>query len=118
MYPGLSADVVRQDIADTLKAADFKGDPKSVRLVPDGNTDRTKGRAWGLITVDEDGNYDTVRDHQNRVVSYALPFGEDYSVAKGKILADKVAEAKKERDKQHKVDDLQETLDAQDRGMR
>jgi hypothetical protein len=49
-------------------------DPAKVRIHATPDVERTKGqRGWLLQTLDEYGNYDTLRDQQNQPVYYDLP---------------------------------------------
>lgn len=95
---GISPDVIRADVAASLKATGFTGDPASVRLVPNGATDRTKGRVWSLLKQETDGSIDAVLDHKNQPVLYQLPLGQSFEAARRSVLEEKLRQARVARD--------------------
>jgi hypothetical protein len=73
-FYGLPPQFIRADVADVVKAAGSDVDPAKVRIHATPDVERTKGqRGWLLQTLDEYGNYDTLRDQHNQPVYYDLP---------------------------------------------
>jgi len=95
---GLDPATIRQDLAETVKALGYEGDPATIRLVPVRATDRTRGLTWGLETVDEFGVKDVVRGTNNREIGYTLPSAEGFERMNQKILDELRAEAQAERE--------------------
>jgi len=102
MYPGLTPEIVRSDVAATLTEIGVEADPAAVRLTPLPATERTRGRVWLLQQPDEYGAYDTVRDKDNVPVLYELPLGNNYDAARRTLAQQKVDEAAAERERQQK----------------
>lgn len=80
MVPGLTSDMVRKDIADTVKDEKFPQpkdapyDPKTVKLVEDPTaTAASQGRVWNLTAPDKFGAADVLRDKSGMPLRYALP---------------------------------------------
>jgi hypothetical protein len=97
MFPGLTPDVVRADIA--ASTAGLTPDPAALRLVPSSDTARSGGLFWHLGTVDEDGALDILRDERGLPLRYQLPANQtNYEAARSKVAADKVEAARQRRD--------------------
>lgn len=93
MFPGLTPDLVRSDLAATLggaapakvrrldpatgKPVDATVKPEHVRLVPIDSTARTNGAVWGLGVVDEYGALDLLRQSNGLPIRYQLPVAVD-----------------------------------------
>jgi hypothetical protein len=119
-YPGLTSEIIRADLAKSLAAVDPTLDPMKARIVPTADTDRTKGRVWGVALYDEDGNYDVVRDAKNRPLPYSLPLGEDFAVLRQAALVAEVEKAVRAAAEAKKRDVRSEGLSRSqmDEGMR
>lgn len=98
MYPGMTPDVVRADVASVLSEIDFVGDTETVQIVPIPDTERSRGRVWMLKTTDEFGVPDIVRDSQNRPVYYELPLGNDFEAARERVNQQMLDAAAEKRD--------------------
>ena len=46
---GVSPDLIRSDVASSVKAAGYQGDPSQVHLTPNANTDASGGRIWTTL---------------------------------------------------------------------
>jgi hypothetical protein len=86
MFPGLSATVVRDDVAKTVadNADTFqKVDASKVRLTATDRTAHTGGTDWALSVPDKFGAYDVVRGKDGNPLTYRLPVGaNDYNAVK------------------------------------
>lgn len=97
MYPGITDEIIRQDITDVAKASGFTGDPKNVVMKPTPMTEDSKGLVWQLEVQDEFGVYDVLRDERNVPVIYMLPVGTAYEDARVSIAARQLQEAENQR---------------------
>lgn len=105
MYPGLTPEIIRADVAETLKQVNYAGDPKEVSVVPTDQVGRTKGAGgWLLVHTDEDGNREAVLGPDNLPVAYDLPLGNDYERLHAAELAAKLTQAYKDREEQRRVE--------------
>ncbi|MGO8854405.1 MAG: hypothetical protein ACLQO1_01655 [Steroidobacteraceae bacterium] len=88
MFPGLSAGVVREDLAKTVQenaAALENVDPTKVRLTATDRTARTGGQEWALSVPDQFGAYDVVRGKDGNPLTYRLPVsGNDYAAVRAR----------------------------------
>lgn len=72
MFPGLTKDVVREDIASSVKGLNIDG--SKVKLIPDPvRTARTQGSTWNLAAPDEHGLLDIVKGKNGNPLLYRLP---------------------------------------------
>ena len=115
MYPGLTPQVIREDVAASVaenaaavmtmdpatgKPVPATVDPKTVELVPFGDTSRTQGRRWYLGVRDEYGAPDVLRDAQNRPIVYELPIDPERY---GKLRRDRLERDSPELRRQREV---------------
>jgi len=116
MFPGLTPQVVREDIAAALK--DRQGlDPSTVRLVMDPQrTARTQGSQWNLEAPDKNGLLEVMRDKSGNPLVYQLPVTkEGYERVKGEErqkLIDKALQAKKTEEEAEAVHAAESRQDA------
>ncbi|HEX5462253.1 MAG TPA: hypothetical protein VFX20_19965 [Steroidobacteraceae bacterium] len=96
---GLPDAVIRADVVNSLRQIGYTGDTSTVRLVPNGMTDRTKGRVYSLQEQTPNGP-DIVLDKNNRPLVYALPLGQSFNAARQRLLDEKLAQARVERQAQ------------------
>jgi hypothetical protein len=76
MFPGLTVDAVRNDLAATVQAngAAFQDvDPSKVHLTATDRTARTGGLDWGLMMPDQFGAYEPVVGKDGNPLVYRLP---------------------------------------------
>jgi hypothetical protein len=71
MFPQLSPDMVRDDVAASVKPLGL--DPAKVKLVPSPETAGTGGLIWNVGVLNEYGATDVVLDKNNRPLRYELP---------------------------------------------
>lgn len=72
MFPGLTKEVVREDIASSVKGLNIDG--AKVKLIPDPvRTARTQGSTWNLAAPDENGLLDIVKGKNGNPLLYRLP---------------------------------------------
>lgn len=96
--------IVRADVASSVKAAGFTGDPSEVHLVPTAQTDRTRGQQWGLVHIDpKTGAMDTINDDKNRPVTYQIPLGQNFNETRQHLIDAQMADAKRQRDVERSV---------------
>lgn len=102
MFPGLSAAVVRDDVARTVQdnAAAFDNvDPSKVRLTATDRTARTGGQDWALSVPDKFGAYDVVRGQDGNPLTYRLPVSQsDYSAARARQAQTDIEKARQLRE--------------------
>jgi hypothetical protein len=86
MFPGLSASVVRNDVAKTVadNGALFQNvDPGQVHLTPTDRTARSGGLDWSLMLPDKFGAYEPVVGKDGNPLVYRLPVGNnDYAAVR------------------------------------
>jgi hypothetical protein len=94
MYPGLTADAIRADMAaSVVQAGPY--DASKVRLTPTSDTANTQGRVWGLSVPDQFGAYDVIRGSDNRPIRYQIPDAMDSLRAMhDKLAAEGMAKAR------------------------
>lgn len=76
MFPGLTAGMVRNDLAATVQAngAAFQNvDPSQVHLTATDRTARTGGLDWGLMQPDKFGAYEPIVGKDGNPLIYRLP---------------------------------------------
>lgn len=89
---------IRSDIAAHAKEIGFKGDPSTLHLTPNGNTDATRGRSWSVTYVDpKTGVTDVLMDQNHRPLAYHLPTGPDFVAARQRLFEQGLARARAER---------------------
>jgi hypothetical protein len=102
LFPGLSAAVVRDDVARTVQdnaAAFEKVDPTKVRLTATDRTARTGGQDWALSVPDKFGAYDVVRGQDGNPLTYRLPVSQsDYSAARARQAQTDIEKARQLRE--------------------
>lgn len=99
--PDALVPAVRADLAAAAKDTGYAGDPKTLRLTPNGDTDASGGRVWGVTHTDPNtGLEDVLLDKNNRPVRYALPAAPDFKKAREALVEKKLADARAERDAQ------------------
>jgi hypothetical protein len=88
MFPGLSAAVVRNDVAKTVadNGSLFQNvDPSQVHLTATDRTARTGGLDWALMVPDKFGAYEPVVGKDGNPITYRLPVGNnDYAAVKAR----------------------------------
>jgi hypothetical protein len=88
MFPGLSADVVRNDVAKTVadNGALFQNvDPSQIHLTATDRTARTGGLDWALMKPDQFGAYEPVVGKDGNPLTYRLPVGgNDYAAVQAR----------------------------------
>lgn len=102
---GIPTAMIRDDVATSVKAAGFAGDPADVHLVPTAQTDRTRGQQWGLVHVDpKTGAMDTINDDKNQPVTYQIPLGQKFNETRQHLINAQLDDARKQRDVQRTID--------------
>jgi hypothetical protein len=97
--PDSQVPTVRADIASSVKAAGYQGDPSAVHLTPNENTVSSQGRSWTLTHTDpQTGAQDVLLGSNNRPLRYDLPSGQDFAKAQQDLAAQKIDAARKQRD--------------------
>lgn len=92
---------VRADVASSVKAAGYDGDPSQVHLTPNANTDASGGKIWSLTHVDaQTGATDVLLDKNNRPLQYHVPDGPDFAKQRQTIIEQKLSDARALRDAQ------------------
>lgn len=125
MFPGLTANVVRDDITQTVKdnaqafhhvdpttgkLSNTPVDPSTVRLVPTDRTARTGGREWQLGAPDQWGAQDVLVGQDGNPLIYRLPVSQtDYASVRDRQNAAAMAEARSRQSGQAKADTLMQT---------
>src|SRR5258708_4004842 len=90
---------VRADVAASVLAAGYTGDPSQVHLTANAQTEQTKGKVWTLTHTAADGTQDVILDPKNRPLQYAIPQNSgDFARSRQAIIDQKLNEARKERD--------------------
>ena len=113
MFPGLSAQVVRDDVADTVqknpqafqrldpatgKLVDATPAAADVRLIPTDRTARTNGVEWSLGAPDEFGALDILRGADGNPIVYRLPVTpNDYGAVRARMAQGAIAKARQEQ---------------------
>ena len=101
---GVTADIIRSDVAASVKSAGFTGDPAQVHLMPNANTDSSQGRNWSLVHTDPTtGLSDVLLDHNNRPLQYQVPAGADFAKARQALIEQKLTAAREQREQQRKT---------------
>jgi hypothetical protein len=96
---GVTSDMIRADVAASVKGAGYNGDPSQVHLVPNSNTDSSQGRVWSLVHTDPTtGVSDVLLDSKNQPLVYHVPQGQDFAKARQNLIEQKLAGARAERD--------------------
>ena len=107
-YGVRDADVpaVRADIASSVKAAGYTGDPSTVHLTPNESTVASGGRSWTLTHVNASGANDVLLDAQNRPLRYDVPSGQDFAKAQAALASSKIDQARllRDQDRQNSAD--------------
>lgn len=96
---GVPADVIRNDVASSARAAGYTGDPAQIHLTPNAYTDSTNGRVWTLTHIGPDGAPDVLLDKDNRPLLYHVPLGQDFAKARQALIDQKIAAARAQRDR-------------------
>ncbi|HEX4268431.1 MAG TPA: hypothetical protein VHY36_11125 [Steroidobacteraceae bacterium] len=97
--PASEVPTIRADIASSVKAAGYGGDPSTVHLVPNAETDATRGRSWSLVATNPaTGVDDVLLDKSNRPLVYHTPSGPDFAKAQAALNEQGLARAREERD--------------------
>ncbi len=121
MFPGLTADVVRNDLAAHLKDVGMPQGTKisDVRLVPTDHTARTAGlEGWSVQTKDELGAFDTVRNSRGDPVNYRLPVNAlDYATVQDRVRQAQIAETKRVQAQRQQEAGWQEQADSDQESM-
>lgn len=100
---GITPQVIRSDVAASVKAAGYAGDPSQVHLTPNSNTDASGGRIWTLTHVDpKTGFPDVLLDQANRPLQYQVPAGPDFAKARQALIEQRIALAREQRDANRK----------------
>jgi len=98
MFPGLTPQVIREDLANSVKDSPaFKEGQKAadIRLIPTDHTARTGGLEWALGQKDEFGAYDIVRDSRGAPITYRLPVNAvDYGAVQERARQAQLAKLK------------------------
>jgi hypothetical protein len=104
-YPINDRDVptVRADIASSVKAAGYDGDPSQIHLTPNALTDQTQGRVWSLTHTDSNGVEDVLLDDHNQPLQYHVPGAQDFAKQRQALIEQKMDAARKQRDFERSV---------------
>lgn len=101
MFPGLTPDVVRSDIATAAAgSADLKDlDAGKIRLVEDPErTARTSGAQWNLEAPDKNGLIHTLHGADGKPLIYQLPVTkQDYEAVRSKARGEALQSLEKDR---------------------
>lgn len=99
-------EAIRQDLNTSLDSVGFTGDKGKVRIVPNSETERSRGVFWSLVPEDENGFvFDVVRGPNNRPLLYAVPGKDAFAKAKEGVRQRKLSEAGAARAEQQKIDE-------------
>jgi hypothetical protein len=101
---GISPDMIRSDVASSVQAAGYNGDPSQVHLTPNANTDASGGKIWTLTHTDpQTGLSDVLLDNQNRPLQYHVPQGQDFARARQQLINQKLDAARAARDEDRRL---------------
>lgn len=130
MFPGLTAQVVRDDIAQTVKGnaqafmhldpatgklTSLTVDPAQVRLIATDHTARTGGREWALGAPDQFGAMDVLRGKDGNPLLYRLPVSQtDYAAVRDREAAAAVAAARQRRSDAQLIEQMRAQDEAHD----
>ncbi|HYM46730.1 MAG TPA: hypothetical protein VES65_11305 [Solirubrobacteraceae bacterium] len=107
MFPGLTADVVRRDVAASIEHNGIAVDPSKVHLTATDDTARTSGQVWALTAPDKVGAYDVLRGRDQQPLRYQLPVSPgDYAAVRERMVADAMAHARQVQAQQRDAEKL------------
>lgn len=100
---GVTPEQIRADVASSVQATGYSGDPAQVHLVPNAETDASAGRVWGLVHTDPTtGLSDVILNSRNQPVVYHVPAPPDFAKAQQARFDERLAQARQLRADQRK----------------
>jgi hypothetical protein len=100
-------EVVRQDLNTALDAKGFTGDKTKLKLVPNTETERSRGVFWSVVPEDENGFvFDVVRGPDNRPLLYSIPNADRYKKARDELRSKRLQDEEATRQEQERTREI------------